>query len=63
MIGKTLGFVRKNWLVILALLANLAIAGPVTAAWNDDVCYVNNHAVPCCTGCSFFCSCGESPAP
>jgi hypothetical protein len=54
---------RDYWLIILTLLVNLAIAGPIAADWTNDICYVNGNAVPCCTGCSFFCSCGDSPAP
>ena len=54
---------REYWLIILFVLVNIAIAGPVAADWNNDVCSVNNHYVPCCTGCAFFCSCGDRPAP
>ena len=56
-------FVRDYWLLVLAILLNLAIAGPVSALWDNDVCVVNGKAVPCCTDCTFFCNCGESPAP
>ena len=55
--------VRKNWLIILAVLINLAIGGPLAADWKDDVCIRDGHFVPCCTDCSFFCGCGDSPAP
>ena len=55
--------VRDNWLIILAVVINIAIAGPVSANWKDDVCIRNGYAVPCCTDCSFFCGCGDSPAP
>jgi hypothetical protein len=54
---------RENWILIAAILINLAIAGPLAANWTDDICYINNRVVPCCTDCTFFCSCGESPAP
>jgi len=52
-------FVRNNWLIIVAVLINIAIAGPLAADWKNDVCYVNNRAVPCCSDCTFFCTCGE----
>jgi hypothetical protein len=58
-VRTTLRIARDNWLIILAVLINIAFAGPVAADWNNDICYVNNRAVPCCTDCSFFCSCGE----
>ncbi len=56
-------YAREHWLLAVAILVNLAIAGPVAASWDNDVCVVNGQAVPCCTSCYFFCSCGESPAP
>jgi hypothetical protein len=55
--------IRENWLIILAILVNVAIAGPLAADWKSDVCVVNGRVVECCTDCSFFCSCGDSPAP
>jgi hypothetical protein len=60
---KTLRLVREYWLIIVAVLVNLAIAGPVAADWNNDICIVGNRIVQCCTDCTFFCACGESPAP
>jgi hypothetical protein len=54
-----LRFARDNWLIIIAVLVNIAIAGPLAADWKNDVCYVNNRAVPCCSDCTFFCTCGE----
>jgi hypothetical protein len=62
-VRKALQFTRDNWLIILAVVVNLAIAGPVSADWNNAICHINNQAVPCCTDCTFFCFCGDSPAP
>jgi hypothetical protein len=62
-IGMAFRFVRRNWLIIIAVIVNIAIGAPLAANWKNDVCYVNNQAVPCCTDCTFFCSCGDSPAP
>jgi hypothetical protein len=54
---------RQNWILIAAVLVNLALAGPLAADWTNDVCFVNGYAVPCCSDCAFFCTCGDSPAP
>ena len=60
---SALRFARDYWLIIVAVLVNIAIAGPLSADWKNDVCVRNGHYVQCCTDCSFFCTCGESPAP
>lgn len=63
MLRSMAGFARENWLIILAVLVNVAIAGPLAADLKDDVCVQNGHVVPCCTDCTFFCGCGDHPAP
>lgn len=54
-----LAIARRYWLIIVAVLVNAAIAGPLAADWNNDVCFVNGWYVPCCTDCTFFCFCGD----
>jgi hypothetical protein len=58
-IRTALRFARDNWLIIVAVIVNIAIAGPLAADWKNDICYVNNRVVQCCTDCTFFCTCGE----
>jgi hypothetical protein len=62
-IRRVLRVARDNWLIIVAVLVNVAIAGPLAADWKNDICAVNGHWVQCCTDCTFFCTCGDSPAP
>jgi hypothetical protein len=49
--------VMDNWIVVLAILVNLGLASPAAAGWDNDVCYQGGKAVPCCSSCSFFCTC------
>jgi hypothetical protein len=62
-IRQVVRLAREHWLIIVAILVNLAIAGPIAADWTDDICYINGKVVPCCVSCGLWCSCGESPAP
>lgn len=49
--------IRRYVVPVLFILINLALAGPVTAALDDDLC-VDEHGVrPCCTECILFCEC------
>lgn len=48
-----------HWILVLAVVVNLAIAMPLGAArWNNDVCGTEDgYLEDCCTMCTFFCSC------
>jgi hypothetical protein len=48
---------RRNFLIVLFILANIAIAAPAAAGWDDDFCQDGEDVTQCCTGCIFFCSC------
>ena len=50
--------IRGFWLVLLFVLANIAIAAPLSAGLDDALCAdESGETVPCCTHCIFFCSC------
>ena len=51
--------VARLGMLILLVLANLAIAGPVSAGWleKDAWCMDGEDAVPCCVFC-FLIGCG-----
>ena len=51
-------WIRRNCLLLLFVLANVAIASPVSAGLDDNFCQGDEGGVEhCCTGCIFFCHC------
>ena len=53
-------FLADHWVLVLAVLVNLAIAAPVGAVrYNNDVCGTADGQgfEECCTTCWFFCDC------
>jgi hypothetical protein len=52
------GWIRRTGLILLFVLANVAIAAPVSAGLDNDFCADEGGGiVPCCTSCIFLCSC------
>ena len=58
-------FLADHWVLVLAVVVNLAIAAPAEAVrWDNDVCadYQVDEIYACCTMCLFFCECDQSGA-
>jgi len=62
-------FLVEHWLLVLAVVANLAVAAPVDAVrYKNDVCQNGQGGwEACCTHCWYFCDCdfggGGGPPP
>ena len=51
-------WIRRNWLLVLFVLVNAAMATPAAAGLDNDFCQDGDGGiVQCCTGCLFFCNC------
>jgi len=59
----------EHWLLVLAVVVNLAIAAPADAVrYTNDICQNGQGDwIACCTTCWFFCDCdqggGGGPPP
>ena len=56
-IGTLVRAALDHWVVVLAILINLALAAPAAAGWDNEACYYQGEVIPCCESCLFFCSC------
>lgn len=58
-LSKAVRAVIGNSLVILLVLANVAIARPAEAGWDNDICWNPETQMnePCCTWCWIWCRC------
>lgn len=51
-------WIKRNWLALLFVLVNIAIASPAQAGIKNGVCWEpGGGQTECCETCYFFCGC------
>jgi hypothetical protein len=57
MVRSVKAWAKRHWLILAFVAANLGLAAPAAAGWDDAVCQSAEAIELCCTRCLIFCHC------